>query len=263
VQAPSVPAAPVASSGGSTALKIILVLFCLLVVGGMAVVGGVYYLAHRAKQVLVQKAAEQGVDLNSLASAASNSDSNRRHVPKPCDVLTKEQISGLIGEPIERAELRDEACMYFGPAGLSARLAQEGASGTFKRAQAPGAHVGGTEVANSVDQLVNSIAVQNGEAGSGGEMPLLMLSVLADGKAQMTAVSATKAIFGSLGKTADGSGGLDFGADIPGLGDKAVRVPKLGLNVLQGETLIRVIPGPFPDSDSKTIAVARAILAKI
>jgi len=229
----------------------------------MAVAGGVYYLAHRAKQMIVQKAAEQGVDLNSLASAASNSDSSSRHLPKPCNVLSKEQVSGLIGEPIERAEPRDEMCQYFGPAGLSAKLAREDASATFHRAQAPGATVGGTEAANSVDQLVNSMAVQNGQPGSGGEMPLLMLAFLPDGREQMTAVSATKAIFGSLGKTADGSGGLDFGADIPGLGDKAVRVPKLGLNVLQGETLVRIIAGPFPDSDSKTIAVARAVLRRI
>jgi len=253
---------PAASSGGgSTALKIVLVLLCVLVLGGMAVAGGVYYLAHRAKQMIVQKAAEQGVDLNSLASSSAGESS--RHLPKPCDVWSKEQVSGLIGEPIERAEPSDGLCQYFGPAGLSAKLAQEGASSTFRRAQAPGAKVGGTEVANSVDQLVNSMAVQNGQPGSGGEMPLLMLAIMPDGKAQMTAVSATKAIFGSLGKTADGSGGLDFGADIPGLGDKAVRVPKLGLNVLQGETLVRIIPGPFPDSDSKTIAVARAVLPRI
>jgi hypothetical protein len=89
-----------------------------------------------------------------------------------------------------------------------------------------------------------------------------MLMVAADGKAQMTAVTATKAIFGSIGRSAD-SPGIGFGADIPGLGDKAVRVPKLGLNVLQGETLIRVIPGPLPDADAKTIAVARAVLPKL
>jgi hypothetical protein len=255
---------PAASSGGgSTALKIVLVLLCILVLGGMVVAGGVYYLAHRAKQMIVQKAAEQGVDLDSLASAASAGAGSNRHLPKPCDVLSKEQVSGLIGEPIERAEPRDEMCQYFGPAGLSAKLAQEGASGTFHRAQAPGATVGGTEVANSVDQLVNSMAAQNGQTDSGGEMPLLMLAILPDGKPQMTAVSATKAIFGSMGKAADGSGGLAFGTDIAGLGDKAVRVPKLGLNVLQGDTLIRIIPGPFPDADSRTIAVARAVLPKI
>jgi hypothetical protein len=253
----------VSGSGGGTALKIIIILLCVLVVGGVAVVGGVYYLAHRAKQIIVQKAAEEGVDLNSIGNASASGESGRRHLPKPCEVLSKERVAELIGQPIERAERQDAMCLYYGPSGLSAKLAQEQASGTFNRAQAPRSTVGGTEVANSVDQLVNSLAAQSGQTGSGGESPLLMIGLDADGKAQMTAVTATRAIFDNLGKAADGKGGLGFGADIPGLGDKAVRVPKLGLNVLAGETLIRIIPGPIPDSDNKTIAVARAVLPKI
>ncbi len=59
------------------------------------------------------------------------------------------------------------------------------------------------------------------------------------------------------------TGNCRIGSDVPGLGDKAVFMPKLGLNVLQGGTFLRIIPGPFPDSDAKTIAVARAILPKI
>ena len=54
-----------------------------------------------------------------------------------------------------------------------------------------------------------------------------------------------------------------FGADIPGLGDRAVRLANLGLNVLQGNTLIRLIPGPIPDANDKAIAIARAILPKL
>jgi hypothetical protein len=229
------------------------------VVGGIAVVGGVFYLAHRAKQIIVQKAAEQGVDLNSITTSPSGA---VRTLPKPCDVLSKDDVSRLIGQPIERAEVKDEMCAYYGPAGLSAKLAQDQAHSTFSRAQAPGSTVGGTEVANSVDQLINSLGAQAGQTSTGGELPMLMLGLAADGKAQMTAVSATKAIFGNIGKTAD-SKDSGFGSDVPDLGDKAVRIPKLGLNVLKGETLIRIIPGPFPDADAKTIAIARAVLPKI
>jgi hypothetical protein len=249
------------TTGGGSALKIIVIVFCCLAVVGATAVGGMIYLAHRMKQAVVQRAADNGVDLSSINDAVSHSDGPKRRLPKICEILSKEEVSQLIGEPIERAEVQDASCMYFGPAGLSAKLAQDQASGTFKRAQVPGAKVDSNEVATSVDQLVNSIGAQSGQTGSGGELPLLILSIDADGKPQMAAISASKAIFSGIGKAADGTGG--FGADIPGLGDKAVRVPKLGLNVLDGETFVRIIPGPFPDSDTKTIAVARAVLHKL
>jgi hypothetical protein len=258
---PAMAAAPRAK-GSSTALKIVVILLCVLFVGGAAVVGGMIYLAHRVKQAVVEKAAEQGVDLGSITSPLPRSGTANVRIPKPCEVLSKADVSQLIGEPIERTEIQDVTCLYYGPPGLSAKLAEEQASGTFKRAQSPGAHVNGTEVANSVDQLVNSLAAQAGQAANGGELPLLMLGIAGDGRAQMTALSATKAIFGGIGQAADAKG-MGFGADIPGLGDKAIRVPKLGLNVLKGEIIIRVIPGPFPNSDEKTVAVARAVLPKI
>jgi hypothetical protein len=37
----------------------------------------------------------------------------------------------------------------------------------------------------------------------------------------------------------------------------------MGLNVLKGETLIRIIPGPIPEANAKTIDVARAVLEKM
>jgi hypothetical protein len=79
----------------------------------------------------------------------------------------------------------------------------------------------------------------------------------------MTALTATKAIFGGIGKDSGGGGTGGFGADIPGLGDRAVRLANLGLNVLQGNALIRLIPGPVPDANNKTIAIARTILPKL
>jgi hypothetical protein len=118
------------------------------------------------------------------------------------------------------------------------------------------------EVANAVDQVIGSLAAQNGQVGSKGEMPMLMLALDADGKPQMTAITATSAIFNPIFKEAGGKN-AKFNSDVPGLGDRAVRVPKLGLNVLQGEILIRVIPGPIPDADTKTIDVARAVMAKL
>jgi hypothetical protein len=256
--------APAASAaGGSSALKIVVVIFCCLAVGGAAVVGGVVYLAHRVKQAVVQKAAENGVDLHAISSGSTHTGAARRPLAKACEFLSKEEVSRLIGEPIERTEDRDAMCLYYGPPGLNTRLANEKATGTFRRAQTPGANVDSMDVANAVDQMANSLGAQAGQTGSGGDLPLLMLGVAPDGKAQMTAVAAATALFGGIGRAAGDTKGMGFGANIPDLGDKAIRIPKLGLNVLQGEILIRVIPGPFSDADAKSIAVARAVLPKI
>jgi hypothetical protein len=123
-------AAPVAKS--SSALKIIIILLCCLFVGGIVVVGAVAYVAHRVKQAVVQKAAENGVDLNSLAT--TNSEPTRA-LSKPCTLLSKQEVSRLIGQPIERAEIKDQTCEYYGPAGLSAKLAQQEGASVMERAK--------------------------------------------------------------------------------------------------------------------------------
>ena len=97
---------------------------------------------------------------------------------------------------------------------------------------------------------------------NGAEVPLLMLIVDPDGQAQMTAITASSALFGGLFKAA-GAKGVNMTAEVPGLGDRALRLPKLGLNVLKGEVLIRIIPGPVPDAETKSVNVARAVLAKL
>ena len=174
----------------------------------------------------------------------------------------------MLGEPIERIEDQGGTCLYYGPAGLSGKLAQEGTADLMKQLQKPGAKVNGNDVADSLSKLVGGLAAAGAAAsgdapGSSGDVPLLTFVIDGeDGKPQMTALTATKAIFGGITKGAtDGKEG--FGADIPGLGDRAVRLANLGLNVLQGNTLIRLVPGPVPDANAKTIAIARAILPKL
>lgn len=245
----------------SSALTIVIVVLCCLAVGAAVVIGGVVYVAHRVKQAVVQKAAENGVDLHALVNSANSHDAVAHSVPKACSLLTKEEASTLIGEPIERAESKDNMCAYYGPPGLSAKLRDQLGSSSMKRAQTPGADPSALNTDSSLEQIVNSLGAKSGLDGNEGEQPMLMLGVDADGKAQMTAVNAGKAIFSGIVKASDGKVG--FGADIPGLGDQAIRLPKLGLNVLQGDTMIRVIPGPFPGSDAKTIAIARAVMAKL
>jgi hypothetical protein len=249
----------VAAKSGS-GLKIFVIIMACFLGAGILAVGAVYYAAHRVKQAVVEKAASYGVDLHSIPSAATSTEHVKR--ARACDLLSKDEAGRLLGEPIERTEDQSDSCFYYGPAGLSAKLAHDLASGTFQRAQTPGSNVDGSQITNALDQITNGIGAAAGSTGSRGEAPLLMLIVGTDGKAQMTALTATKALFGGIGRSG-GAKGFEFGADVPGLGDRAVRLPKLGLNVLKGDMLVRIIAGPVPDADTKTINVARAVLPKL
>jgi hypothetical protein len=249
-----VPAPPPRSGSG---LKILLVLVCFMAVLGIAAVGGLWYIGHRVKAAVVEKAKEYGVDLPK--DTVSSSSRTRVRLPKPCELISKEEAATMLGEPIERMQPSEEGCLFFGPAGLALKLAQEQTSSAINKADAPGAKVAAGDMATAIDNLANAAAA--GSNVPGGEQPLLMLMIDPDGKAQLTAMSIAKGIFGGIAK---GSGSdMAMGAEVMGVGDRAIRMPKLGLNVLKGEVLIRIIPGPVPDADTKTIAIARTILGRI
>ena len=264
---PSAALPPAAKAGSG--LKILAVVLVFLVLAGAATVGGLYYVAHKVKQAVVEKAASVGVDLKSISSPDASNTASKIRTYKACGLLSKTDAADMLGEPIDHIEDQGTTCLYYGPAGLSGKLAQEGTADLLKQLQKPGAQVSGNDVADSLSKLVGGLAAEAGAAGAGaspgsnGDVPLLMFVVDGeDGKTQMTALTATKAIFGGIAKGAsDGKEG--FGADIPGLGDRAVRLANLGLNVLQGNTLIRLVPGPVPDANTKAIAIARAILPKL
>ncbi len=258
VQPGPAPAASGVKSGSG--LKILLVVFACLGLMGIVIAGSLYYAVYKVKQTVVQKAHEYGVDLPAANSSASTF-SRKAHLRKPCDYLSKQQAADLLGEPIERTTVEDAACLYFGPPGLAAKLGQEQVSAVIKRAQTPGGPAS-PDINGTLNQLAGSLGAATGQTGTGGEAPLLTVVVAEDGKVQMTALMANKALFGGIGKAAS-EGKAGFGEDIAGLGDRAVRMPPLGLNVLQGEILVRIVPGPVPGGDAKSIEIARTILREL
>jgi len=118
----------------------------------------------------------------------------------------------------------------------------------------PNAALTGVEVADSVDQLMKSAAAQAAQVDGNGDYPLVTVMVLEDGRTQMAAISAGKALFSGLKGAAE---------EIPDLGDRSIRFANLGLNVLKGDTLIRILPGPVPNANRKCVALARTMLPRM
>jgi hypothetical protein len=245
--AAAVPLAPATKTGSG--VKILVIILCVLAVGGIAVVGGLFYVAHRVKQVMVAKASEYGVDIPSRGTGSSAASIElARH---PCDLLTKEEAASLLGEPIDHTEVRGESCLYYGPPGLSAQLGKESISTMVNK---PNTSKDAAEVADTVDRFMKTAAAQAAQPDGNGDYPLVTVIVGADGRTQMAALTASKAIF---------SGFKGMGEEIPGLGDRSIRLGNLGLNVLKGDTLIRILPGPVPGANQKCVALARTMLPRM
>ena len=243
--APQGPPASGTTKSGS-GLKILAVVLCLFAALGIAAVGGAIYIGHRVKQAVVSKAKNYGVDLRSIAaSGASSSSSSSAPRRKPCDYLSKDDVSRIIGEPIERVAANDAACEYFGPPGLAAKLGKQGMSAGMQQIQ--GNNVPNAQLAQGLNNLINGMAAQGGE-----ERPLLLFAIDPDGRSQMTALDIAGGLFGQIPGAKP--------EEISGLGDRAVRFANLGLNVLKGNTVIRIVAGPIPDPDNKTIEIAKALL---
>jgi hypothetical protein len=254
-QVQPVAGAPVVRPKSGSGFKIIVIVLICFLGAGLFAIGALFYAAHRVKQAVIEKAATYGVDLHATPSSAPIPRSRR--LPA-CQLLPKEEASQLLGVPLERAEPQDQpgTCLYYGPPGLSEKLARADTSSTLKRAQVPGSTVGSGEVADSVTKLMGSIA--SAQQPGGGDAPLLIFVVeWEDGKAQMTAMSIMNA---GVSRVDAFKGGSD---DIPNLGDRAIRLANLGLNVLKGNVLIRIVPGPVPGANEKAVALARVIVPRL
>jgi hypothetical protein len=245
-------------------MKILVFVLVCFVVAGMVAIGAGYYAFHRVKQAVVAKAESYGVDVNSIPSPVPSSSAPRHKAYKPCEVLPMSEASHLLGEPIERTQLMDAACLYYGPPGLAEKLGEQGTSEMMAKAKA-GVQMNGGDVADTVTRMMGAAAAKSGENGTpGGEAPLLTLLIDPDGRPQMTAVAISKGIFGGIGRgSGAGAASAGLGADIPNLGDRAIRLGPLGLNVLKGDTVIRIIMGPVPDANDKSIAIARVLLPRV
>ena len=159
--------APLPPAKKGSGLKILAFVLVFFVLAGAATLGGLYYVAHRLKQAVVEKAASAGVDLNSISSPVTSDTASKIRTYKACDLLSRTDATAMLGEPIERIEDQGATCLYYGPAGLSGKLAQEGTANLLKQMQQPGAQVNGNDVTDSLSKLMGGLAAQAGAAGAG------------------------------------------------------------------------------------------------
>jgi hypothetical protein len=129
---PQFPPAPVAGGSSGSGLKIVLAILAVLFVGGLLVMGGLFYVGHRVVNKIKTAAAENGLstpsDTTTPAVAPFHGDA--------CALLSKDDVGASIGVLIVATRTTGDGCEYLahGTASdmtarhLSATMAAKGAT---------------------------------------------------------------------------------------------------------------------------------------
>jgi hypothetical protein len=155
--APIAPA-PVASQGGSSALKIILIVVAIVMFLMILAAGGCFYVAYRVKQ----KAHEFSRQMNSDATPYTG----RRD---PC-LLSSSEVGAILHEPVEAGEPRGtSACEYRYGRGANQRLDIEftwkGGAMAMKFAHGAMQHISGMDTFTAVPGIGDEAYLSPGGSG--------------------------------------------------------------------------------------------------
>ena len=220
LSAPSIP--PVAKKS-SPWVAIVAVVLALFFVGGVAVIGGVWYVAHRVNQKVHQLSAAAGAS----EVTPSNALATLTHTDS-CRLLSKEEVGTSLGVEIVATKTIDDGCEYLAKgttADMTAKhmAALSGAQGAdSKQQELIHKFAGGVFAAQSSHS-------QDAGSDENGNTPVLVFTVDKNGaEAQM---KATSGVMGMLGPGQK---------HIEGIGDDALDESGAMMLVRKGDKLIRI-----------------------
>jgi hypothetical protein len=267
------PAAPVQAApikaGGGSALKIILIIVCGLFFLGAVGIGGMVYVAYRAKQKFTQLANEYGVDGGTSAKSGTSAPAFRLQATAPagsdCPFLPWQEASRILGIAIERMEYKpdgsnpDEECNYWvSPAERQRLMKSEIASGIGTLGK--GDEKTATDAA---EKLVGGFlgAVIEAHGDNKKEDPAMLLQVWrSKGRATWDKMEELKGNAKSVGFDV-GSLGVQ---PVEGIGDKASMLPAgHSIMVLKGDRFFILGFGQFVPGREITAALAKQVVGRL
>ena len=148
---------PVATQGGSSALKIILIIVAVIVFLMLLVAGGCFYVAYRVRQ----KAHEFSQEMGSNAPAYTGK-------REPC-LLSASEVSAILRQPVQAAESRGNTCEYqYGTAGngrLDVEFTWKGGVMAMKFAHGAMHAISGMDTFTSVPNIGDEAYIAPGGSG--------------------------------------------------------------------------------------------------
>jgi zinc-ribbon domain len=240
-------AAPVGTGGGSSFVKILLIVVGAFFLIGAIGVAGVVYVGYRAKN----KLREMGL-----------TDEHRRHSPaladsstggvNGCKFLSKEDVSVAIGMTVVRAEPNtgsDVGCSYF-VKGEVTDLTMKHAMKLNKAASAEMSK----EAQDQVETMGKSILQGSSRANDyNNEHPgeVLVMGFGVDENAAQFQMKLNKGIFSRMGPMAT--------ADVPNVGDEAFAIASSMLFVRKNDTLVRFTFTQCPCGTDEIVPLAQKV----
>ena len=123
----------------------------------------------------------------------------------------EEDASNLLGEPIERTDIMDAACLYYGPPGLAVKLGAQDTSDMMAKAKAGRTQNGG-DMADTVTKMLGAVAANPGKGSPGRGTSASDLPRRSRRPPANDRRCRYERIFGGIGADSKGGG---LGADIP------------------------------------------------
>jgi hypothetical protein len=240
------PAAPVPaaapSKGGNTLLKVLLGFVIVIFVLGAAAVGGVWYLAHRAKE----KLHEMGIDEIANQSQNGNRGPALRGVDA-CSLLSKADVAQAVNMDVVRAEPLEggeEGCSYSVMGDYVDMIAKH--ASLLKKQETD------DQQRKMIENFAKEIGhSQNNESAPRhpGESPVFMFSV--DNNAAMAQMSMMRATFGRIGVV----------TALPGIGDDAYDLANAMMMARKGDKVVHVMYMMCPCTTEDATPMLRKIVA--
>jgi hypothetical protein len=253
-------------------LKVGIAAVVILIVGGMAALGAVYYAVHKIKEKV--QAVTHQVDGETPTSAAgglaalvqkataspsaSNDEVSGGFKGDPCRFLSKEEVSRAVGIEIIRADPQDSGCNYIAKGDPADMVSKHMTSMITSQAKSNGDSANAQQQ-KMMQQITGAFFKQQessdkdlSKEAATGEVPILSLS-FSSGNAEME-MKLNRMAFNHIkagnaeGKTTDQTAT----GDLDGIGDEAFEMGGSGIILRKGQTVVRMM---FPYCPCDAIAI--------
>jgi hypothetical protein len=242
----SQPVAPAAAPQKlSAGIKIAIAVVAVLFLGGMVVIGGLFYAAHRVSQ-----------KYHEITSGIAPPSSTTRNAPSAsasdtCRYLTKTDVSAAIGVEIVRSETIDNGCNFYAKGDQADMTSRHMAAMMAARGADPQAQ---KMMQGLSSGLFKNLQQQDHRSGdNSGTVVVFNYSI--DDNDAVAQMQLNRKAMGSLGP-----GGA---SDLPGLADEAFVTGESTIIARKGDKLIRVMYMTCPCGTDAVKPLVRKLAAAL
>ena len=266
--APAPPAAtvpPPRPAGRGKALKILLVLFAVFVLFGMAVIGGVVYLGYRAKEKVAELQQEYEAAVEAANDSAVATESFPASQGSGCPLLEGDEAAVILAAAVDRVELNpngpdgSEECQYWVSQAERQRLQRETIASGFAGLKDVDP-TSGAEVEKLLGGILGA-AIEAAGDNSNADFAFSLQLWRSGGQAMWDKMEANKTEVKNVT-------GIDFAGmatePVEGVGDRATLLPTgQSIMVLKGDAFFVIAFQQFVPGREKTIALAQAVAGRV